>query len=784
MAEIHYMRLSEIREKKDDFFKYGDILADIDRPIDDDEAKHIIDEIDNAIMGEGRLQSLESDPLIDIRVSAMMGNFNISINASDLGKGMPESIAVGIINVNGNTLETKHRYSKDRQEVVLDAEELGKNMTEIEELYKKSRELLEKEGFKLEEAGDDGRNYMILNDKDIIAGELLLGKDERDNISSVYLRDLGGRTNDIGSENDITKFVDKLVEYQKLAYKEPEEIPFENATSIDEAEKITALDEFVGAHDKGIKIKVGENENGAITYGLMAEDIRRFVEEKDIKAESAGEYADKICHALRMEYERGREENLIEVPQEQPDENEPEFINIEIDEEKGESKEMENFGNVLEQAKRERMNSLKEELEKQGYVLEEGLIKYDNPIYTIEKDGETLGHIVYEGEGLFSLADKDGKNLELVSQEEVMNRFSEKVIEQEKEIDLELNADMSEREMASKIVEYMNQGKEASPEQEKWINSHSNNDKTSAELKEELEGIREDIKKVRQDIKADEEKLASLNKQLDRHVSIAKMNGCKEDDLKKIKGKIDDISQTTASLNKSRSNMANLEEQEVQKLADIKEAQRYERAQAIRSSFGKVQDTLSKSVKTGIGALGKIKDSIERVNIKAMSIIDLHERTNAYKDLAREVNEINKEYVRDMTYLKEELTKNTDELQKVTEKAERAAQIRGTIKDLGRLLTGREAQHDYSLNDKEREKIASLKDSIQNTKDSMSKVDTMYERTVSPKQQELKDWGKELENRGKSVNNVFSDVIKNAYDRAGNQAKEMHEEHQKMAEAR
>lgn len=655
MADIHYARLSELKQRQGDMYAYSEALADIDRAMDEDEAARIAQEIENAILGEGRMQNLESDPLIDLRVAAISGNYNISINASELGNGMPESIAIGIVNVNGDTLETRHRYSRDRVEI----EELVED-NPVEEnsgmssLYEQTKSMLLEKGFTLTEAGDKGDDYLICDKDDLIVGEIVLELDNENEIKNMYLRDMGGRTNSVEELEDAEKFIGKLEENDKYRHPEAEEITFEEAVQNNESNSI---------------YEVGED---------TLSEADGFVQVGDISLEEVKESAD--------------------IPAEEENINNDSFNKEDV---------MSEFENVTEEN-------------------------------TIDEEANPLG----------------------------------------------ITPDMSEREMAAKAVDVINDGAEPTKKQEKWINGFDDHMKESDILKGELESINEHINELNVDIATDEGKLEKLEAQLARQISIAKMNGCDKDNLKGMENTINNIKETTDKLNQHRNELVSEEKAAADKEKEVRAAERAEYLNGIKDKYEKVQNTLSNGVKTGLGALGKIKDSIERVNIKVMEYTETRKITSAYKDLAREVDEINRDYVRTMEYLKADLERDTKALEKVTGRAERMAEIRGTLKDLGRLMTGREAVHDYSLSDKEKEKIQDLRDRVDGTKSNMENVDRKYQNEVSAKEDTMNDLTAKLAGRGRSIDSLFSDVVKNAYARSSEQAKNTHNEQQKVNEAR
>lgn len=756
MADVHVQHLSEIRENS---LFYDLVLGDIEG-ITDETKKALKDELDRAIFGDARLDNAENDPLIDARVVEMGGRYNISINASEMGRG--DSISLGIVGINTDGT-TRHRYPSLRIERSEEAAhnkevDMAREKSEMEQLFDDSVERLRSLGYTLEEIEGTQMQYTIKDDQ-FTYGELLAGLDGNEVVNVMINNYNTGEFTDIGSMEDVQGSVDKFFAYREFNTPAPE------------TETDTSFMEFRSRLSRyGYDLEEMEGGNLGVSY--KGERLGIFNSQPDKGIGIVSRDTGQVMATVQMETALLHIQGLSAMKDE------------EIKEEK-------------ENPVQESISPLDEFINanKKGFYVhvgedEKGPVAFGLKAQELEDfvksrniDASTVGE--YSDKIAHALKEEYENIKENIV---VQSKDLEDLDKEEKEIMQELNLtqEMTEKQMAEAVIDYVNDGREADSEQQEWINSHSDVDvrKESDVRKEELNELREGMSELKDEIDADKEKIVTLNKELDRQLSIAKMNGCGETELENIRNTVNSIKETTESLNLNRTILVGMEEQEQQKIAELNKAVRYERAQAVKGVFSKVHDTLKKGVDLGIGTLGKIRDGIEKVNIKVMEYSNMKERVDAYKDLAREVHDINREYVNEIQYLKGELERDTAELEKVTQKAERMAEIRGTIKDLGRLITGKEALHDYSISDADKSTISDLKGRIEDTKAEMGRVDQQYERTVAPKQQELKDWGKDLEEKGKAPKDFFKEKMQNAFDRAGATAKATHEELSASKDAR
>lgn len=388
--------------------------------------------------------------------------------------------------------------------------------------------------------------------------------------------------------------------------------------------------------------------------------------------------------------------------------------------------------------------------------------------------------------------DEESLEEEFMQESPVMEGYD---IDEREEDTLNITQDMSEREMAAAVVDFVNEGEEMTPEQAEWIDGHSDEKgvaepeieeneipepKSSDILRQELNAVDDKLSKIYDEIAEDEKKLDSLNRQIDRQFAIAKMNFCPADDLMKMRKTSEEIRDTTRALNDHRKALTETEREFFDKKAELKAAVKSERRDKIHGLFDKGRDILKKGVSIGLGALGWIKEEAEKANKKAINTRETKEKVGAYKDLVKQIDNINKNYTRQMDMALYDYKENVAELQATIAHMERKAEIRGTFKDLGRLLTGKEAEHNYSLTDKERAAIASLEKLVSDSRLEIESLNVSYVQTIAPKLEEQKDFGKAVEDRGRDVGDIFSQRLSRIHKEHADEAKEVKSRSEKV----
>nr|WP_297765716.1 hypothetical protein [uncultured Butyrivibrio sp.] len=179
MAEVFSGNIGVYRDENASV--YEDIFSSLPETASE-KKKEIIDEIQMAVFGEGRLNGL--DATIDGRVSLIGNNYAISLNAFDLGKDMPESISIGIINVNKDDLTLKHRYSRERQEIEIET----KSREDIKMLsFAEVTDTLVERGMELTHVEGSDAAYRIVGPDDVAHGELIGMRGEGGDIEGAYI---------------------------------------------------------------------------------------------------------------------------------------------------------------------------------------------------------------------------------------------------------------------------------------------------------------------------------------------------------------------------------------------------------------------------------------------------------------------------------------------------------------------------------------------------------------------------------------------------------------------
>ncbi|MCR5670150.1 MAG: hypothetical protein K6G10_04025 [Butyrivibrio sp.] len=360
-----------------------------------------------------------------------------------------------------------------------------------------------------------------------------------------------------------------------------------------------------------------------------------------------------------------------------------------------------------------------------------------------------------------------------------INQKEEPTMEQERQ---GLNLDpetMSQKDMVKEIVNHINRGEAPTQEQQKWIDGAiDDKHRPSAEIKSELDALKDRRKTLLDDIKLDNDQISKLQRQINNQLSVMSMQGKDNDKIidchKKIERYADGIAEKTLHANEMRKELVDIEQKILDTKAQYRQALGLEGKEKVQGIFDKMHSTLKAGVNLGIRSLEKIRDGLEKTNLKVMNMKDTHEKVNAYKDLADQVSNINRDYSRKMEVVVNEYKLNMEHLSERIEAADRKAQIRGTLHDLGRLLVGKEAEHKYERSEKDQDEIDRIKGYVQKNKDNMEKLNTQYERTVTPKHEELKDFGERVEEKGRKTEDIFTQRLSRIHKENQNKADDMH----------
>ena len=351
--------------------------------------------------------------------------------------------------------------------------------------------------------------------------------------------------------------------------------------------------------------------------------------------------------------------------------------------------------------------------------------------------------------------------------EELNNSNKENVSMEENKNSLDINADMSEKEMAQAAMDYINGGQEMTQDQKDFVDSFDKPEKNDRfKILDEIDSLEKSRELLIEDIKNDEKENERLSRQLFNQIAIAKMNNCPPDVVQSMQETANQISKNNTVLNNTRFNLVEVEREIEFKKAEYKEALKGERREALHGAFSKMHDTLKQGVALGLGAMGKMKEAVEKVNSKHMDNKETKNRIADYKALENQINAINLEYCNKMDIIKQEYTLNKEDLTDLESTFKKRAELRGAIRDVGRLLTGKEAHHEAEYTKGELSEMNRLKTYISQNLHDMDELNIKYERTIAPKLEERVDF----EERGKKVEDIFSARLNR-----------IHQENEKMA---
>ncbi len=758
MAEVFSGNISVYRDENASV--YEDIFSSLPDAMSE-KKKEIIDEIQAAVFGEGRLSGL--DATIDGRVALIGNNYAVSLNAFDLGKDMLESISIGIINIDKNDLTLKHRYSRERQEIEIET----KSREEIKMLsFAEVTDTLIGRGMTLSHVEGSDAAFRIVGSDDVAHGELIGMRGDGGDIEGAYINNF--HTGDfltVENKEQLDEIFRSLIpessrDTVELKFSEEEmEVSFEDARAIDEvlsddavAEQIEDIynrtgdmDTLVSAlgelYPEGLSV---ENDEG-VTVDLPVSEIKKYAEEKGIKADSVIGLEQGLTHELvndlnRKVEERSAAEKVMEdvimdnaapeiTPLDEYLDSIKDGVYIKVDDEQS-------FGLNDPEMVRNMINelgitgkSVGEYADKVAHVLKE---EYEK---SLEKE-VVKEDVVPENDGFFSSLNDQ---LEVDNHERSAAKKMEAVMP-------ELNEGMSEREMREACINFINKGAEPSQEQLDFINGKGERD--SVEIKEEIDFLKTQKEQIKEEIERNEKKLEILNKDLGKHITFAKTNGCEGVALDNIRQDINYIQRTTQSLDNKREALADIELRTAELRAEKNRALSREMAQSLRGKFQAVQDTLKKGVDYGINTLDKVKGAFEKVNDKVADMKDIHEKKAAYASLSSEIDAVNKEYIQQISEIRREYDRNLQKLNKTLEKAERQAMLKGAFKDLCRIALHKEPQYDYSLNEKQQGRVNEIREMISENRKEMEELNTEYEAILPKMENELGDIASSLEARG------------------------------------
>ncbi len=732
MAEVFSGNISLYRE--DASSVYDDIFSSLPEAasVKRDE---IIEEIQTAIFGDGRISN-KDEVTIDGRVSLIGNNYAVSLNAFNLGKDMPESISIGIVSVNKDDFSLKHRYSRDRQEIEIETNE-AKSREDIKMLsFAEVTDTLTGRGMTLTHVEGSDAAYRIVGPDDVAHGELIGMRGDGEELEGAYINNF--HTGDfltVENKEQLDEIFRSLIpessrDTVELKFSEEEmEESFEEARAIDEvlsddavAEQIEDIYNRTGDMDtlvsslgelypEGLSV---ENDEG-LTVDLPVTEMKKYAEEKGIKADSVIGLEQGLTHELVND------------------------LNRKVEERSAAEKVMEDV--IMDNAAPE-ITPLDEYLDS----IKDGVyIKVDDEQSFGLNDPEMVRSMIDElgitGKSVGEYADKVAHALR-----NEYEKTLEKEVAPEKTLMPELKEGMSEREMREACINFINKGAEPSPEQLDFINCKG--ERESVEIKEEIEFLKSQKEQIKEEIERNETKLEALNKDLGKHITFAKMNGCEGPALDNIRQDINFIQKTTQNLDNKRESLADIELKMAELRAEKNRALSREMAMSVRSRFQAAQDTLKKGVDYGIGTLDKIKGAFERVNDKVADMKDIHEKKAAYASLSSEIDAVNKEYIQQISEVRREYDRNLQKLSKVMERAERQAMLKGAFKDLCRIALHKEPQYDYSLNDKQQGRINEIREMISENRKEMEDINAAYESIIPQMENDLKDISSGLEAKG------------------------------------
>lgn len=677
-------------------------------------------------------------------------------------------------------------------------------MGEKEQLFEDIKKYLTDNGYTLTEIEGTRGQYAVQSGKDNV-GELMAGYDGRNNISDVYFSS-NGNYHELTSMREFTalegndfEFIPMFIDdeptpgtlrnegdiafdvavEQELEAEEGD-VPFDVATEqaleaerlasertegpLGEENTATAYETFqADLIDMGYEL-TPLDEGNAFIARLEGRNVGAFMESEDgrITDLSLGDYKAKGVYSAEQaleDYKQSAKDIKDEIEQIKDARNK--FLSDYKD----------GFG-IMDEDGHSKMLSA-HELE--GYMDEKGIEGTSVQEY-IDKTAEELSK------------ELEKELAEPVKGQELINEFRKDINElnesnkKENEMDgFNVTADMSEKEMAKAAIDYINDGKEMDERQAAWIEGFDDGSRKASEvIGDEIDSLNEERSALLEGIRADEAENEKLASQLGRQIAIAKMNDCPVEDVEGMRAIVDNIKNNNIMLNAERLRLAEVEKAIEQKAAEFKEALKGERKEAVRGFFAKAQDTLKQGVKLGLNTMGKMKQAMEKVNLKVIDSRDTKEKVSAYKDLSKQINDINVDYCRKMEVVKNEYNLNREDLEDLEKTFTRRAELRGAIKDVGLLLTGREAKHEVKLTAKEQAELTELRSLIQKNKLDMESLNISYERTIAPKLEEIKDFGKAVEEKGRDTGDIFSARLSRIHAENADRASSLRESSEKI----
>lgn len=552
-----------------------------------------------------------------------------------------------------------------------------------------------------------------------------------------------------------------------------------NLAARDIAEEIAKINdakaEFISNYPDGFGIQ----DNDGHTKLLSNKELEAYIDEHGIEDISVQGFEERVAYALVNDLDRELSQpvkGLEEIDKFRKDINELNKSNKK--ERDMEGKEFEDF---------------KKELADAGVTV---TMLDDGKTYTANMDGKELA----------AFRNLDGAMLERLTVGEHREdgvSFKEKVLKDIKEMAVEVARDktqreefaarererntvhidknMTEKEMAESVVNYINKGGRVTEKQAEWIESFDKKEKMPSKvIKGEIDELDNERDSLLNEINAKEAENEKLSTQLGHQIAIAKMNDCPEEDVKSMTAIANNIRNNNRLINSERIRLAEVEKEILQKESTYKESLKGERKDALKGLFAKAQDTLKQGVHLGLSTMTKMKEAMERVNLKVIDNRETREKVSAYKDLSKQINEINIDYCRKMEIMKNEYSLNREDLEDLEKTFTRRAELRGAIKDVGLLLTGREAAHEVKLTDREKAELTELRSLIQKNKLDMESLNTSYDRIIAPKLEEIKDFGKAVEERGRDTGDIFSARLNRIHAENADRASNLKESSEKI----
>ena len=189
-----------------------------------------------------------------------------------------------------------------------------------------------------------------------------------------------------------------------------------------------------------------------------------------------------------------------------------------------------------------------------------------------------------------------------------------------------------------------------------------------------------------------------------------------------------------------------------------------------------VTGQLRKGAELGESTIAYVSKKISEANEKAAAKKDIKEKTDVYKDLGKEVKNINNEYVRKSSAIRENLEWALDALEAKTNKTIRRAEIKAAAKNLAAAIMGKKAEHttENQMRPKDLDEIQRLHSIVENNRNALKHLKEEYQANISEKSSDLNEAYKTVtEIKGKDAS-IFSKRVENAMNQAsGNAGREM-----------